>query len=304
MARANTHPALQLYSYLSDDKVTSLSAAEVVAKAMTVGGCLQKLGMAGKPVLLTCRPGLEAITGFFGCVFAGAIAVPLPRPGRKGRNERVKAVLKDCGAGAVLGFGQDEIPALAELTSSSRTPWLIVEDIADEHAKTWRKPQLDGSALAFIQYTSGSTGAPKGVMVSHSNVLNNAAEMQDAFDIRSTDKGVCWLPFYHDMGLSSGVIQPVYSGYPTVIISPIAFSEEPMRWLKAITAVQATLSGGPNFAYDLCVQKLNRNFAQELDLSSWRVAFCGAEQVRHETLRAFASTFKACGFDEKALRPC
>lgn len=304
MARANTHPALQLYSYLSDDKETSLSAAEVVAKAMIVGGCLQKLGMAGKPVLLTCRPGLEAITGFFGCVFAGAIAVPLPRPGRKGRNERVKAVLKDCGAGAVLGFGQDEIPALAELTSSSRTPWLIVEDIADEHAKTWRKPQLDGSALAFIQYTSGSTGAPKGVMVSHSNVLNNAAEMQDAFDIRSTDKGVCWLPFYHDMGLSSGVIQPVYSGYPTAIISPIAFSEEPMRWLKAITAVQATLSGGPNFAYDLCVQKLNRNFAQELDLSSWRVAFCGAEQVRHETLRAFASTFKACGFDEKALRPC
>lgn len=304
LARANADPSLRLYSYLSDDKEKNLSAAELVAKATAVGGCLQKLGMAGKPVLLTCRPGLEAIVGFFGCIFAGAIAVPLPRPSRKGRNERVKAVLKDCGAGAVLGFGQDEIPALAELTSASRTPWLIVEDIADEHANAWRKPRLEGVTLAFIQYTSGSTGTPKGVMVSHSNVLNNAAEMHDGFDINSADRGVCWLPFYHDMGLSSGMIQPVYSGYPTAIMSPLAFSEEPLRWLQAITSLRATLSGGPNFAYDMCVQKIAPEALRELDLSSWRVAFSGSEMVRHETLQAFASRFKACGFDENALRPC
>jgi natural product biosynthesis luciferase-like monooxygenase protein len=304
MARANADPALRLYSYLSDDAEKHLSAGELAAKALAVGGCLQKLGMTGKPVLLTCRPGLEAIVGFFGCIFAGAIAVPLPRPGRKGKNERVKLVLEDCGAGAVLGFGQDEIPALAELTSATRTPWLIVEDIADEHAKAWRKPRLDGSSLAFIQYTSGSTGAPKGVMVSHSNVLSNAAEMQDAFAINGADRGVSWLPFYHDMGLSSGMIQPVYSGYPSAIMSPLAFSEEPLRWLKAITSVRATLSGGPNFAYDLCVQKITQDLITELDLSSWRVAFSGSEMVRHETLEAFASRFKACGFDENALRPC
>jgi natural product biosynthesis luciferase-like monooxygenase protein len=304
MARANVDPGLSLYSYLGDDKENSLSAAELVSRSMAIGGCLQKLGMAGKPVLLTCRPGLEAIAGFFGCIFAGAIAVPLPRPGRKGKNERVKAVLKDCGAGAVLGFGQDEIPPLAELTSASRTPWLIAEDIGGEHAKAWRKPRLDGGALAFIQYTSGSTGAPKGVMVSHSNVLNNAAEMQDAFAISSADKGVCWLPFYHDMGLSSGMIQPVYSGYPTAIMSPLAFSEEPVRWLKAITSLRATLSGGPNFAYDLCLQKVSQDLMTGLDLRSWRVAFSGAELVRHETMQAFASRFKACGFDENALRPC
>ena len=304
MARANADPGLPLYSYLADDKEKSLSAAEMVAKAMAIGGCLQKLGMAGKPVLLACRPGLDAIAGFFGCIFAGAIAVPLPRPGRKGKNERAKAILKDCGAAAVLGCGQDEIPALAELTAVSRTPWLIVEDIADEHGKAWQRPRLDGAALAFIQYTSGSTGAPKGVMVSHSNVLNNAAEMQDAFAINSVDKGVCWLPFYHDMGLSSGVIQPVYSGYPTAIMSPLAFSEEPVRWLKAITSLRATLSGGPNFAYDLCLQKVSHELMTDLDLRSWRVAFSGAELVKHETMQAFASRFRACGFDEKAFRPC
>lgn len=304
MARASAAPALELYSYISDGEPRALSAGELISKAKAIGGCLQKLGMAGKPVLLICRPGLEPIVGLFGCILAGAIAVPLPRPGRRGKNARILAVLEDCGAGAVLGFGQDEIPSLVEMTSASRTPWLIGEDIADEHANDWIVPQIKGTSLAFIQYTSGSTGTPKGVMVSHSNVLNNAAEMQEAFDINSTDRGVSWLPFYHDMGLAGGIIQPVYSGYPTTIMSPLAFIEGPARWLEAISSTRATLSGGPNFAYELCVQKVRQELTADLDLSSWRVAFNGSEPVRHETLRAFSSKFKGCGFNENAFRPC
>jgi natural product biosynthesis luciferase-like monooxygenase protein len=163
---------------------------------------------------------------------------------------------------------------------------------------------LDETSLAFLQYTSGSTGSPKGVMVSHGNVLSNAAEMQEAFSIRAHDRGVFWLPFYHDMGLMGGVIQPVYSGYLTVIMSPLSFIENPLSWLETISETKGTLSGGPNFAYDLCVQKISADETQQLDLSSWRVAFNGSEPVRQQTLQAFASKFRTCGFDGRALRPC
>lgn len=304
IARAEASPELELYSFSLDGVRKSLSAGELLVKARTVGGCLQKLGMTARPVVVMCRPGLDSIVGFFGCILAGAIGVPLPRPGRPGKNARIKAVLHDCGAGAVLGFGRDEISGLAELTAESRTPWLILEDIGDEQARGWSAPQLGGTSLAFLQYTSGSTGSPKGVMVSHGNVLSNAAEMHEAFSIGANDRGVFWLPFYHDMGLVGGVIQPVYSGYPTAIMSPLSFIENPLSWLQTISETKGTLSGGPNFAYDLCVQKISADDIGQLDLSSWRVAFNGSEPVRQQTLQAFAAKFRACGFDEGALRPC
>jgi acyl-CoA synthetase (AMP-forming)/AMP-acid ligase II len=304
MARAETGPDRQLYSYVSDRGERVLSASELMARAKAIAGLLENLDMSGKPVLLICSPGLETVIGFFGCVLAGAIAVPIPQPGRGEKSARFNAILKDCEAGVVLGSAQCKIDALPGSDSFPRTQWLVVDQIADEHAKSWSGPRLNGSSLAFIQYTSGSTGIPQGVMVSHSNVLSNAQEMHEVFALNSADRGVFWLPFYHDMGLVGGIIQPVYSGYPTTIMSPLAFIEEPIRWLQAISSTKATLSGGPNFAYDLCVQKIDESLTQGLDLSSWRVAFNGSETVRHETLQAFASKFESCGFDQKAFRPC
>lgn len=304
MVRAETDPDRQLYSYVSGRGRRVLSASGLVTKAKAIAGLLENLNMSGKPVLLICSPGLETIIGFFGCVLAGAIAVPLPQPGRGEKSARFDAVRKDCGAGVVLGSAQCKVETPAGPGSFSRMQWLVVDQIADEHAKSWSEPQLNGSSLAFIQYTSGSTGIARGVMVSHSNVLSNAQEMHEVFALNSADRGVFWLPFYHDMGLVGGIIQPVYSGYPTAIMSPLAFIEEPIRWLQAISSTKATLSGGPNFAYDLCVQKIDKSLTQGLDLSNWRVAFNGSEPVRHETLQAFASKFGLCGFDQKAFRPC
>jgi natural product biosynthesis luciferase-like monooxygenase protein len=303
-ARAAADPTLELYSFVSEKRKEAISTAQLMRRSQAVGGYLQKLELAGRPVIVLCGPGLAPIYSFFGCIFAGAIAVPLPMPGRRGGNARLKAVLHDCGAGAIIGTNDEDGLFADDLADVPPVSCLTIEDIGEDHASDWRNPVLDGSSIAFIQYTSGSTGAPKGVIVSHDNLLNNANEMHEVFAISTGDRGVSWLPFYHDMGLIGGAIQPVYSGYSTRILSAVSFIEQPTRWLQAISQTRATISGGPNFAYDLCVQKFARDNATTLDLSSWRVAFNGSETVRPETLQKFAATFADYGFNPKALRPC
>ncbi|HEX9895814.1 MAG TPA: AMP-binding protein, partial [Gemmatimonadales bacterium] len=158
--------------------------------------------------------------------------------------------------------------------------------------------------LAFLQYTSGSTGIPKGVMLSHSNLLYNSALIAYAFEHTRSASGVFWLPTYHDMGLVGGILQPLYLGRPNILMSPVAFVQKPFRWLQAISRYRGTTSGGPNFAFDLCVRKITPEQRATLDLSSWTVAFCGAEPVRAETLERFADTFAPCGFRSEAFYPC
>src|SRR5262249_50788767 len=155
-------------------------------------------------------------------------------------------------------------------------------------ATGWQPPEIDGQTLAFLQYTSGSTGVPKGVMLCHSSLLQNERLIQQAF--QHTERSLCvgWLPLYHDMGLIGNVLQPLYAGFPSVLLSPVAFLQRPVRWLQAIARYRATTSGGPNFAYDLCVQKVTPAQRAALDLSSWQVAFNGAEPVRQDTLERFA----------------
>jgi acyl-CoA synthetase (AMP-forming)/AMP-acid ligase II len=158
--------------------------------------------------------------------------------------------------------------------------------------------------LAFLQYTSGSTATPKGVMVSHGNLLHNEAIIQQAFAQTSESVIVSWLPLYHDMGLIGNVLQPLYVGAHSVLMSPVAFLQSPFRWLKAISHYRATTSGGPNFAYDLCVRKITEEQKAGLDLSSWQLAFNGAEPIRAETLDRFAKAFASCGFRREAFFPC
>src|SRR5262249_4418734 len=158
--------------------------------------------------------------------------------------------------------------------------------------------------LAFLQYTSGSTAEPKGVMVTHGNLLHNSALIQRSFGSTPQSRGVFWLPLYHDMGLIGGVLQTIYCGGASTLMSPVAFLQEPFRWLAAISRTGASISGGPNFAYDLCVRKIDPGQRAALDLSRWTVAFNGAEPVRAETLERFAAAFAPCGFRPEAFLPC
>ncbi|MBN1589762.1 MAG: aminotransferase class I/II-fold pyridoxal phosphate-dependent enzyme, partial [Pirellulales bacterium] len=192
----------------------------------------------------------------------------------------------------------DETPHLKQLT------WLATCQVPDGLADQWQPPKIDMRTIAFLQYTSGSTGAPKGVMLTHASLLHNSSLINYAFEHTRSGAGVYWLPCYHDMGLIGGILQPLYIGRPNVMMAPMSFLQKPFRWLRAVTRFGATTSGGPNFAYDLCVRKITDDQIQELDLSKWQVAFNGAEPVRAETLDRFAEKFAPCGFRREAFYPC
>ena len=174
----------------------------------------------------------------------------------------------------------------------------------NDQAQKWEMPDIHGDTLAFLQYTSGSTGTPKGVILNHSNLLHNSALIAYSFEHTRSGLGVYWLPLYHDMGLIGGVLQPIYVGRPNILMSPMAFLQRPFRWLSAISRFGATTSGGPNFAYDYCIRKIKPNEVEQLDLSSWEVAFNGAEPVKAETIDAFCEKFAPCGFRREAFYPC
>ncbi len=182
--------------------------------------------------------------------------------------------------------------------------WLATDSLEVRIEANWQKPARKRDAIAFLQYTSGSTGTPKGVMVSHGNLLHNAAMTYRCMGHSSESKFVSWLPMYHDMGLIGGILQPLYGGFSCVLMSPTSFLQRPYRWLQAISQYKGTTIGAPNFAYELCVQKITAQQRATLDLSSWQVAFNGAEPIFHETLERFTATFADCGFRPSAVYPC
>jgi acyl-CoA synthetase (AMP-forming)/AMP-acid ligase II len=193
---------------------------------------------------------------------------------------------------------------LADAPELRRLCWLSTDDLDETAAADWHPPDVSANSLALVQYTSGSTGQPKGVMISHGNLLHNQRMIQAAFGHSEKSVGVGWLPLFHDMGLIGNVIQPIYLGTSFTLLSPLAFIQKPVRWLRAISRYRGTTSGGPNFAYDLCARKVTPEQAAGLDLSSWDVAFVGAEPVRAQTLARFAAAFEPHGFRPQALYPC
>lgn len=304
--------AQQAYTFLIDgehEEVT-LSYAKLDLQAQVIAAQLQDLSKAGERALLLFPPGLEYIAAFFGCLYAGIIAVPVypPDPTQLNRTlPRLQTITQD--AEPTLILTTSSILTMAQAVFSA-TPafsgirWIAIDEIDPHCAEAWKAPDISGKSLAFLQYTSGSTSAPKGVMLSHDNLLHNSKLIYHAFGHSSESHGVIWLPPYHDMGLIGGILQPLYGGFPVTLLSPISFLRKPIRWLQAISHYRATTSGGPNFAYDLCVRKVTPEQLGTLDLSSWQVAFNGAEPVRAETLKRFANTFSSCGFDQKAFYPC
>ncbi len=290
----------------------SLTYAQLDRRARAIAARLQDMGSAGQCVLLVYPPGLDFITAFFGCLYAGCVAVPTYPPHRHRMLERFQAVAADAGARVALSnaSGAAQFQAMMEAeksgqaAASSQLSWLATDEIPDALAERWQEPAIAPDALAMLQYTSGSTSRPKGVMVSHGNLMANIRAIHQAFGIQSEDSGVFWLPMYHDMGLVGGVLVPVFTGVTNVSLSPATFLQSPITWLAAISKYRATISGGPNFAYDLCIRKITDEQRATLDLSSWTLAFVGAEPVEPGTLERFAAAFAPCGFKRSAFYPC
>lgn len=284
-----------------------LSYGELDRKARVIGHWLQRQGAAGERALLLYPFGLDFIIGFYGCLYAGVVAVPLypPRPNRP--DQRLLSVMADAQPTFALTTAKilDSLAQRQEAASGlNHLQWLATDTLDDPAAASWQPPSPDPAKLAFLQYTSGSTGTPKGVMVSHANLLHNAAMIHTAFAISPQSKGLMWTPFYHDMGLIGGVIAPIYGGNPTTLLNPVDFLQQPSRWLRGIADERLAVSGGPNFAYELCIDKISPEQCEGLDLSCWSVAFCGAEPVRASTLERFAAKFAPYGFRAEAFTPC
>ncbi|MEO7366708.1 MAG: fatty acyl-AMP ligase [Gemmatimonadaceae bacterium] len=303
--RAVEQTSARAYTFLLDGERESetLAYGEIAAKAKAIAATLAARGvMPGDRALLLYSPGLEFITAFFGCLCAGVIAVPAypPHPAQLARTlPRLVAVTTDAQVSIVLSTDAiaQMAPELGRITSVFRNiSWITTDTVARTAASEWRRPEVNTDSLAFLQYTSGSTAAPKGVMVSHGNLLHNLASLNHLEENDDTTVAVSWLPVIHDMGLIEGVLLPAYSGYPAYLMSPESFLKRPLRWLQAITRYGGTNSGGPNFAFDLCVRKISGDQIDNLDLASWRCAYNGAEPIRRETLERFHETFKPAGF--------
>lgn len=297
------------FTYLVDgeNEQIHLTNRELDRQARAIGAWLQSHELAGERALLLYPAGLEFIAAFFGCLYAGVTAVPVYPPRRNRSLGRIQAIADDAQAKVALTTDTvlarvesliDETPHLRQLT------WLATSHAPDRIEEKWEMPEIRGDTLAFLQYTSGSTGTPKGVVLDHANLLHNSALIAHAFEHTRSNLGVFWLPSYHDMGLIGGILQPLYVGRPNVLMSPMSFLQKPYRWLSAITRFRGSTSGGPNFAYDLCVRKITPEQKATLDLSSWQVAFNGAEPVREETIEAFCEAFAPCGFRREAFYPC
>jgi acyl-CoA synthetase (AMP-forming)/AMP-acid ligase II len=304
------HPDRCAYTFLRGDAAIDLTYGELDRRARAIGAALQALAPPGERALLLYPAGPEFIAAFFGCLYAGIVAVPAypPDPGRASwamtrslgvvRRARPRLALTEASFLAAV----DRFLAGADLVHVPDR--LATDQVESELAPTWRPPPLNEETLAFLQYTSGSTATPRGVMVSHGNVLANAHMIRQAFGLAEQSVGVGWLPLHHDMGLIGNVLETLYVGGRHVLMPPAAFLERPVRWLEAVSRYRATVSGGPNFAYDLCVRKVPPDERAGLDLSSWGVAFNGAEPVRRETLNEFAAAFGPCGFRREAFTPC
>ncbi|HEU4834422.1 MAG TPA: amino acid adenylation domain-containing protein [Pyrinomonadaceae bacterium] len=302
-----THQAEQMaYRFLldSESQHLSLTYRELDQQARLIGACLQAQLAVGDRVLLLYPPGLDYIAAFWGCLYAGVVAVSAYPPKRNRNLHRLQAIMADAAAAAALTTSaiRSRIPPGFSDFGSAR--WFVHEELIQSGNDEWQPGIITGDTLAFLQYTSGSTSTPKGVMLTHRNLLHNEEAITKAFGQTKQSVIVGWLPLYHDMGLIGNVIQPLFVGAPCILMSPVSFLQRPSRWLWAISDYKATTSGGPNFAYELCARKITPEECEGLDLSSWRVAFNGAEPIRAETLEKFAATFEPYGFNRDAFYPC
>ncbi|MFB7468605.1 amino acid adenylation domain-containing protein [Streptomyces sp. NPDC056224] len=296
------------FSGREDAPAERLSYGQLDRRARAVAARLQRLGLTDRPVLLLQPPGLDYVVSFVGCLYARAVAVPVYPPNRRPRSlERLVDIVADCGATVALTTAavRDRLlPDDPDGAVMDVLRLLATDRVPEAEAGEWVHPQVGADTVAFLQYTSGSTSAPRGVVLTHGNLLHNSAVIQRAFRTTGSTRGMSWLPLFHDMGLIGGMLQPLYYAGSCSLMSPTSFGQDPLRWLREISRTRATVSGGPNFAYDLCADLATPEVLAGLDLSSWEVAFNGAEPVRADTFRRFAAAYAPAGFRAEAFTPC
>ncbi|HMD64046.1 MAG TPA: fatty acyl-AMP ligase [Stellaceae bacterium] len=307
--RAAEQPNDPAYIFLPDRgaEPLSLSFAELYASARTVAMRLVERGQKGDRAVLLFSPGLDFIVAFFACLLAGVIAVPMMVPRRASSRDASAAILADCSPRFAMTRCDLLTGARPDLKDRFRTApldWVFVDSriaACGEPQNLLPVPGRDD--IALLQYTSGSTSAPKGVVVSHGNLIENSEMIRNVFGNTRKSTHVSWVPLYHDMGLILNVLQSFYVGALCVLLAPVSFMQRPLSWLRAIHDYRAEVAGGPNFAFDLCVRRHRPEAIQGIDLSCWKVAFNGAEPVRANTIDRFASTFAPYGFDAKSIQP-
>ncbi|CAM2066524.1 Amino acid adenylation domain-containing protein [Sulfidibacter corallicola] len=278
-------------------------------RARAIAARLQREDLADGTVLLLFPPGIAFMSAFLGCLYAGAVAVPAPPPDPvrlKRTLPRLRNILRDAGSKAILT--QERFAGLlkdsgGELGGIEEVAILALEEIGDDLAPTWRAPHIDPDDLAYLQYSSGSTTAPKGIEITHGNIMHNAGLLQRACGYTRETVSCVWMPHFHDFGLVEGLIAPIVFGFPCYIMSPVSFIRRPMNWLSAISRYRVTHSHGPNFAFDLCLERFDPRKLTDVDLSCWKVACNAAEQVRVSTLTKFRETFAPFGFRADAFHP-
>ncbi|WP_431969893.1 HAD-IIIC family phosphatase [Nocardia sp. bgisy134] len=316
VAQAENRPGDVVYRFLDsgdvDGVVRAMSYAELGIRARAIGAALQD--STPRRALLLYPAGPEFAEAFFGCLAAGVVAVPAPLPEWENRSlRRLRRMVAHAEVDVVLAPRRvvaDAAALCAEIPELAGVRWLGTDEIEGDLATRWREPDLGPDSVAFIQYTSGSTSAPRGVLLTHGNLLHNQAAIatglgHDRALAESWDGALfaSWLPMYHDMGLIAPLLHTVYLGGNSVLMSPLHFLQRPERWLQAISTYRAHTSGGPNFAYELCVRRVAPEQIDRLDLSRWRVAFNGSEPVRAATVRRFTDTFGRAGFRAETHQP-
>lgn len=286
---------------------SSLTYTELEHQARQIAVYLRRENASGERVLLLFPSGLDFIKAFFGCLLAGAVAVPCYRPQNAGKFDKLNLIAEDSQAKIVL---TDEKYLLKTKTLIEKEPalaslrWIATDNFNLELGDFSDDVKVCADDLAFLQYTSGSTSQPKGVMVSHANLIHNQQIIKTAFRQDENSIIAGWLPLYHDMGLIGNVLQTLYIGGTCVLMSPLTFLQKPFRWLEAVSRFRATTAGAPNFAYRHCVEKITDEELSKLDLSSWKLAFNGAEPINSATMRQFAEKFFVCGFRSESFYPC
>jgi 8-amino-7-oxononanoate synthase len=307
--RAARQPSQTIFRYVHSDgrEQDSVTFAELRQRARAIAAGLSEHVVPGDRVVVLVPPGLDYVAAFFGCLYAGAIAVPAYPPNPRRADTRVARMVADCGARVAIvsdAFMARLDGWLALTPELGAVTWLDATRLLKRDSSALPEPSIVTSSLAMLQYTSGSTGEPRGVMLSHSNLLHNSVVVHRVTAHEEGDGAVFWLPPFHDMGLIGGILQPIYASVPTSLMAPATFLQRPFRWLEAISRYRATTSGAPNFAYDLCVERIGEEERRTLDLSAWRTSFNGAEPVRAETIARFLEAFSPCGLRADLFLPC
>lgn len=286
------------FKFITENNVDLITYEELAIRVAAVGNWFKSRAAQKQRAVIFLPSGIDYIVVFLGCLYAGVIAVPAYPPRSSRHMERIQSIIDDAAPEFILTSRE-----IAEQNKFDKTV-LIIEELGKQDQNDWAPTHISTSDLAFLQYTSGSTGMPKGVMVTHNNIIKNLQLIQKNSLTIQHNKLCSWLPPYHDMGLIGGILFPLYHGCLSILMIPAYFLQQPIRWLEIISLEKVTLSPAPNFAYDLCVKTIKKEQLLGLDLSSWKIAFNGSEPISASTIKAFNQTFSQCGLSPFTMSPC